>query len=102
MADETLMVNIETLWRRYEYPLFYERTSDPSQRDEAKRCFFHGVQAGIRIVMLLNKTFDIKDESERLDAEEKVWQQIESIGDQVAQFLLTTWPQQLPAETKSP
>jgi hypothetical protein len=96
-----MTVDIDKMWERHEYEIFHGRTSDPSQREEAKRCFFHGIQAGLRIVMLLKDTFDIADDEEKAKAEDAVFTRIEAIGDDIAQFILTTRPQQTP-ENDSP
>lgn len=80
-------INIEALWNLAQYEM--DRGREPSHQTE-KHCFFLGVEAGLRIVMLMNKTFDIEDESERFDAEEAVWAKIDAAHDQVSDYLLTT------------
>lgn len=87
-----MTIDMERFWKHHEYVMFNGRDpvdSDTSTRIEAKRCFFHGVFAGLHM-LLRNKSYMIKDVDERLAAEESFDKWITSIHDQVIEYILHT------------
>ncbi len=76
------VVDIDKMWSSVQVDNPNIAALDP------KIVFVRGVETGLRIVLLMNKTFDIKDLEEQMDAEDRVWEHIDSVMNQVAAFLL--------------